>query len=226
MASLLSYAPNSTTDPNKAGLVADEIEIFVYTLGNVRAAFDWAQQYGSEDLGEVTMFGDGCATPEGFNLNCTDVCSNSTLLFRTWQSQYSCIALAAVSVASTLYPNISAPYIDATNRVASQVAIPNITAFDGEGVLNATYQCARASCTNDESFGTCSATDIFGVQAPDTALGLYLTLLDEIKSLCDTVSDTPLDPDIGGPGVSFLANVSPWAQRLTIRATYRSACHT
>lgn len=202
--SLVHYVRNSSADPNL--LVADLEIIFASTVHNAEAYY-YRYQHGNP-LGQIaTLYGDGCATSDG-TLNCTEVCSNTTLIFKTWQSQWSCLVLASLAIGSTSF-NISQSWIDTTNKVTAELAVPDLAKFDGAAVLNATYHCARASCTNDESFGPCSAEKIFGSQAPSTGAGLLTTLVDDIDNLCATVPKKQLDPDIGGPGVSGPTNVQP-----------------
>ncbi|KAI0020470.1 hypothetical protein F4780DRAFT_373596 [Xylariomycetidae sp. FL0641] len=113
-----------------------------------------------------------------------------------------CLLLAALAIASTSYPNISSPHIEATNHITREIGVPDITAFDGNGTLHAVYECAKASCTDSESLGPCSAADNFGNEAPD-AFGLYTNLTDQIHSLCSTVPQRKIIPDIAGPGVTL-----------------------
>ncbi|SCO43902.1 uncharacterized protein FFMR_07274 [Fusarium fujikuroi] len=195
--SLLRYVQNSSSDLHMA--MADEEMIFKDTLNNANVMFSLFPTSGFNGS-PLTIYGDGCAISVGGDINCTQVCSDPSLLFKTWQSQYSCLALAALSIGTTASFNISSSYIKATSRTASMVGVPDITGFDGARVLNLTWNCIRASCTVDDTFGDCHAENVVGYQAPSTEMGILTSLTTDIAELCATVPKNQLNTDIGGPG--------------------------
>ncbi|KAI0481975.1 hypothetical protein GGR56DRAFT_618001 [Xylariaceae sp. FL0804] len=154
----------------------------------------------------LPIFSDGCALNSSSVPNCTQVCASPDLLFKSWQSLSSCLTLATLAVGTSLFPNVSAPHLDATNIMAAQVAVPSITVFDGTGVLNATYMCAKASCV-DNSLGNCDANKVFGTRAPGSGRELFNILYDKVDRICPGLGlyspNVTVSSDIAGPGVRF-----------------------
>lgn len=137
-----------------------------------------------------------CITKAGLE-DCNEVCSRAETLFSSQIILRGCLTLAWISLAPLIFPQVRDILALSTAEPLEELGVANATDFDGRVVLNATCQCAKASCLTDtmgdcmQSFEKCS-NFTSGKREEWDVLG---------SDLCSGVKQE-LNNDIAGSGVS------------------------
>ncbi|KAI3318291.1 hypothetical protein HD806DRAFT_317365 [Xylariaceae sp. AK1471] len=147
-----------------------------------------------------------CNTTSGTR-NCTEACRDNTALF-TPTNLHVCSMLAS---ASLLVANKTLS-LDLSNETTSQVAeewqVPNLTAFDGAGVIGNISECIYRSCITAPDVGRCNGSVASLAARPITASSMS-TLIQTLDHYCQSPNSV-LNTDIAGPGVimSYIFQIS------------------
>ncbi|KAI1170870.1 hypothetical protein F4777DRAFT_567666 [Nemania sp. FL0916] len=147
-----------------------------------------------------------CNTTSG-SRNCTEACRDRTSLFTPTNLRVcSLLATTSLLVADRTF-NFSLSD-SVTAQIADEWQVPNLTSFDGAGVLANITDCITQSCTVAPDVGTCSKNARPSLNTPVT-VGTVANLLQSLDHYCDS-QNSVLNADIAGPGVivSYLFQIS------------------
>lgn len=156
----------------------------------------------NEDTGNYNtlwLFGDTCKPDMGTagweSRNCSMSCGDPSNLFASLEGLWTCLTLASVAI---VWPSISndSEAKTAMSDNMNQMKEFNISAFDGEKVLNMVQSCAAAECQAGDCDVQYPPTDGEGGQ--EDIMGRSITLV----SVCDSIP-VKASNDISGPGVSL-----------------------
>lgn len=171
--------------------------------------------------GYLTLFTHPCmqvADNSSTPVTCAAMCTDAESLFSTWQTLWTCLQLASISLAAARFKGIDGEdKLNGTIKAALKaVSGPGVdlTAINGAAVLNTTYRCALASCTQN-SMGRCNE-DLEDLAeeflAEDSNQWSFLN-----DTYCNFV-ESSINVDVAGPGVSHprpLFAASIWDSDLT-----------
>lgn len=186
-------------------------DIILSPLRNTPSLLDTLHDEEAVPDEPLLLIGEACISDDtNGDRNCTQVCTDPETLFSSWLVQYTCLALAALALASpriSLNSSINASFDDALAPLA--LSMSNISDFNAIGVLNATYECAAASC-RDKSIGDCSigyptSPSLTTDGAVNNSDGNY-SWYDAFWPICTNL-ESNIDVDIAGPGVSVRISV-------------------
>lgn len=142
-----------------------------------------------------------CLT-EGGNLTaCENACLDAESLFGNWETLWSCLMLASLSVAAkdseSVNEEVNNEISNVIVRLGAEHPKVDISAFNGAQVYNRTLICMRASCDQD-SMGDCDTSPKGKETLGFPGNGNWSLLND---AYCDGV-DWTINVDVAGPGVS------------------------
>lgn len=131
---------------------------------------------------------------------CASVCTDPGELFANWRTLLSCLTLASASLAANRLDWKNDTRRVGTGDFLESISGPgvNLTKLDGAAVLDATYQCAAASCSQN-SMGTCNDTVESVAKKFFDGDSDNWSFLDE--TYCNSVQGS-INVDVAGPGVS------------------------
>lgn len=161
--------------------------------------FEQERRYSYSD--SITLIADPCtgAGQDG-ERGCNAVCGDPEQLFGSWQTLWSCLTLASLSLAPLTFDGLDEKMgFGLEESLSGLPLLGNITLFDGKAVLNKTYECALASCQFG-SFGNCSTE--WQKNGQDFLNGTTTNWAFLNESYCDNIEGT-VNVDIAGPGVSL-----------------------
>ena len=149
---------------------------------------------GIDGSQEITLFDTGCQTMDG-KRDCTTVCADSELIFRSLENFYNCAALASMSYWTQDY--MVYVITDEAERNASTImGDGTLEDFEDRPFLDAFVGCAQDSCRND-GLGVPCVDEVNRLSNSSTAR----QILNVIDDYCPSVA-AEINPDIFGPGVS------------------------
>lgn len=146
----------------------------------------------------LVLFGDGCQN-DTLDRNCTQVCSDPKLLFRSWESQWTCLMLAALAL-GTEYMRMNSTISGMIDANVAKLGMDGLDGFKGMDVLNSTFDCASASCNTGES----ESCNLVYPSSVDFSKGNPLAFSRwywALWNVCEG-SGYSVNVDIAGPGVS------------------------
>jgi hypothetical protein len=137
--------------------------------------------------------------------DCNRTCSTPQTMFNSWESQWNCLTLAALS-AYTYHPwpnaTLEMMNLTAINQFTSQVGVADISAFDCAGTTEKIFSCFSDSCNN--ALGNCQFDSTSDAGSFSFTFDQYLPFLNSPSPLCDNM-DNNVNTDLAGPGVSAIA---------------------
>ncbi|KAF4947843.1 hypothetical protein FGADI_10122 [Fusarium gaditjirri] len=154
----------------------------------------------------VTLLRDVCSGHDSSRKNCSIVCTNSDELFESWKTLWHCLSLTSLALANSSFSTLDQHLSGGGNgtpreqisRALTTFGITNATDFDGKSVLNLTYECAAASC-RDNNMGKCSIGQLDpGYFERETVQ--WIKVYEALEPLCDGL-ESDINIDIAGPGV-------------------------
>jgi hypothetical protein len=155
----------------------------------------------------VTLLHDVCSGHDSSEKNCSVVCTSSDDLFSSWKTLWQCLSLTSLTLANSTFSTLDQHHSGVGNGTSreqimsalSSFGITNGTDFDGNTVLNLTYECAAASC-RDTSMGECSIGQL-GPGYFESETIQWIKVYEALEPLCGGL-ESDFNIDIAGPGVS------------------------
>lgn len=161
---------------------------------------DELQKYTDGDLdmeGELKFHDNGCLQSDE-SINCTAACATSTNLLASYYTLWNCVTLARVATwqkfdpAGPLYEEI----VSVAQSAGKALGVPDLSSFDGIGVIEKALRCANASCAHDDN-----ACWVPRLEPNTTSLGA--DIFPGVKYDICVSSRATINADVAGPGVSM-----------------------
>lgn len=155
---------------------------------------------GDLDMENISLrFHDnGCSQSDG-SINCTTGCATSTDLLASYYTLWNCVTLARLATWPQFDP-ADHLYEELTSMVQSAgepLGVPDMSSFDGIGVIEKALRCANASCAHNDN-----ACWVPRLEPNTTALGA--NIFPGVKYDICSSSPVTINADVAGPGVSIL----------------------
>jgi len=88
-----------------------------------------------------------------------------------------------------------------TRRVSEEWRVPNLTTFDGAGVLKSITRCVSRSCIAATGVGTCTE-NLKQLSTVAINVANMSVVVDTLGHYCDSLNSL-INTDMAGPGVSI-----------------------
>lgn len=154
------------------------------------------------DIEPISLLYETCLAADGSATDCSTICTDKTTLFSSWRTLWQCLTLASLFLAPTTLPSLNESSNALITNSLREIGITDASTFDGVSVLNSTYECAAASCS-EQSMGECSISALNSSYIRDEKV-LWIEVYNALESICYGL-ESEINIDIAGPGVSKAA---------------------